>query len=168
MKKSFRLCLVDTGVFLCLAFEDSGYQQCGMLLDKAFRGDFTLLLSSIQLTELYTPFLRAKDLKGLQKLKREILKLKPRVRNVDREIAEKAAEYRSTVQTPDGKWLALADSVILATSIAEKAEILYTLDTDFAEVKHVKVKAPEMEMSEWVRRYGTPKQRKTLHLLNED
>jgi len=49
--------------------------------DEAFRGDFTLLLSSIQLTDLYTPFLRAKDFKGLQRLKQEILKLKPRVRN---------------------------------------------------------------------------------------
>jgi len=62
-----RLCLVDTGVFLCLAFEDPGYKQ-------------------------------------------EILKLKPRVRSVGREIAKKAAEYRSTVQTPDGKWLALTNS----------------------------------------------------------
>jgi len=160
-----RLCLVDTGVFLCLAFEDPGYKQCGKLLDRAFRGDFTLLLSSIQLTELYTPFLRAKEFKGLQRLKQEILTLKPRVRNVDREIAEKAAEYRSIVQTPDGKWLALADSIILATSITEKAEILYTLDTDFAKVKSIKVKAPEMEISEWVKRYGTPKQRKVLRLL---
>ena len=67
---------------------------------------------------------------------------------MDGEIAEKAAEYRSTVQTPDGKWLVLADSIILATSIAEKAEILYAFDTDFAEVKHIKVKAPEMEISE--------------------
>jgi len=50
-------------------------------LDKAFRGDFTLLLSSIQLTGLYTPFLRAKDFKGLQRLKQEILKLTPKVRN---------------------------------------------------------------------------------------
>jgi len=37
------------------------HQHCGKLLDEAFRGDFTPLLSSIQLTELYTPFLRAKE-----------------------------------------------------------------------------------------------------------
>ena len=83
---------------------------------------------------------------------------------MDREIAEKAAEYRSTVRTPDGKWLALADSIVLATSIAEKADILYTLHTDFAKVKHVKVKAPEMKMSEWVKRYGTPRQKNTTLL----
>ena len=146
--------LIDTGIFLCLSFEDSGYQNCGKLLDKAFRGDITPLLSSIQLTELYTPFLRAKDLKGLQEMKQEIIKLRPRIRNVDREIAEKAAEYRSTTHTPDGKWLTLADSIILATSILEGAETLYTIDTDFANVKEIKVEAPEMELEDWVRQHA--------------
>lgn len=151
------LCLIDTGIFLCLAFEDPGYQHCGKLLDKAFKGLITPLLSSIQLTELFTPFLRANDLKGLQKMKQEINKLEPRIRNVDKEIAEKAAEYRSTIQTPDGKWLALADSIILATSTLEEAEILYTIDTDFANVKEVKIKAPEMELKDWVKQYRSKK-----------
>jgi hypothetical protein len=61
---------------------------------------------------------------------------------VDKEIAEKAAECRSKIRMPDGKWLALADSIILATSILEGAEILYTIDTNFANVEEVKVKAP--------------------------
>jgi predicted nucleic acid-binding protein len=151
------LCLIDTGIFLCLAFEDPGYQQCGKLLDKAFKGDITLLLSSIQLTELYTPFLRANDLAGLQKMKQEVIKLEPRIRNVDKEIAEKAAEYRSAIRTPDGKWLALADSVILATSTLEAAETLYTIDTNFANVEGVKVKAPEMELKDWTKKYGPEK-----------
>ena len=102
------LCLIDTGIFLYLAFEDPGYQQCGKLLDKAFKGEITPLLSSIQLTELYTPFLRANDLAGLKKMKQEVIKLEPKIRNVDKEIAEKAAEYRSAIRTLDGKWLALA------------------------------------------------------------
>lgn len=157
------LCLIDTGVFLCLAFDDPGYQHCGKLLDRAFRGDFTTLLSSVQLTELYTPFLRAGDSTGLQKMKQEIIKLQPRIRNVDREIAEKAAEYRSTVQTLDGRWLALADSVIVATSIIEGAEVLYTIDVNFANVEQIKVEAPEMEIRDWVKRYGTERQRKILH-----
>lgn len=151
------LCLIDTGIFLCLAFEDPGYQRCGKLLDKAFRGDITLLLSSIQLTELYTPFLRAKDLTGLQKMKQEITKLEPTIRNVDKEIAEKAAEYRSIIHTPDGKWLALADSIILATSVLEEAEALYTIDPNFANVKQIKVKAPQMEIKHWVKQYGPKK-----------
>jgi len=149
------LCLIDTGVFLSLAFEDPGYQHCGKLLDKAFKGDITPLLSSIQLTELFTPFLRAKDPTGLQKMKQEIAKLEPRIRNVDKEIAEKAAQYRSTIQTPNGKWIALADSIILATSILEKAEILYTTDTNFANIQEIKVKAPEMEIKEWLKQYGS-------------
>jgi len=151
------LCLIDTGIFLCLAFEDPGYQQCGKLLDKAFKGDITPLLSSIQLTELYTPFLRANDHAGLQKMKQEVIKLEPRIRNVDKEIAEKAAEYRSTIQTPHGKWLALADSIILATSTLEAAEMLYTIDTNFVNVKEVKVKAPEMELKDWIKQYGSKK-----------
>ena len=151
------LCLLDTGIFLCLAFEDPGYQHCGKLLDKAFKGEITPLLSSIQLTELYTPFLRAKDSTGLQKMKQEITKLGLRIRSVDTEIAGKAAEYRSTIQTPDGKWLALADSIILATSILEGAEIFYTIDTDFANVREIKVKAPEMELKDWVKQYESKK-----------
>ena len=151
------LYLIDTGIFLCLAFEDPGYQHCGKLLDKAFKGDITLLLSSIQLTELYTPFLRANDPTGLQKMKLEITKLEPKIRNVDKEIAEKAAEYRSTIQTPDGKWLALADSIILATSILEEADVLYTTDTNFANVKDIKVKAPKMELKHWAKQYGSKK-----------
>ena len=150
-------CLIDTGIFLCLAFEDPGYQHCGKLLDRVFKGDIILLLSSMQLTELFTPFLRAKDLKGLRKMKQEIIKLEPRIRNVDKEIAEKAAEYRSTIQTPDEKWLALADSIILATSTLEEAEILYTIDTNFANVKEIKIKAPEMELKDWVKQYGLKK-----------
>lgn len=151
------LCLIDTGIFLCLAFEDPGYQQCGKLLDKAFKGDITPLLSSIQLTELYTPFLRANDLAGLQKMKQEVIKLEPRIRNVDKEIAEKAGKYRSTIKNPDGKWLALADSIILATSTLEAAEILYTIDTNFANVEEIKVKAPEMELKEWIKQYESKK-----------
>jgi len=151
------LCLIDTGIFLCLAFEDPGYQHCGKLLDKAFKGEITPLLSSIQLTELYTPFLGAKDSTGLQKMKQEITKLGLRIRSVDTEIAGKAAEYRSTIQTPEGKWLALADSIILATSILEGAEIFYTIDTDFANVREIKVKAPEMELKDWVKQYESKK-----------
>lgn len=157
------LCLIDTGIFLCLAFADPGYHHCGKLLDRAFRGDFTPLLSSIQLTELYTPFLRAGDPTGLQKMKQEIIKLQPIIRNVDREIAEKAVEYRSTVQTLDGRWLALADSIILATSIIEGAEVLYTIDIDFVNIEQIEVKAPQMEIREWVKLYGTKKQRKILN-----
>jgi len=149
------LCLIDTGIFLCLAFEDPGCQHCGRLLDKAFKGEITPLLSSIQLTELYTPFLRAKDSTGLQRMKQEVTKLEPRIRNVNNEIAEKAAEYRSTIQTPNGNWLALADSIILATSILEGAEIFYTTDKNFLNVKEIKVKAPEMELTDWIEQHGS-------------
>jgi len=151
------LCLIDTGIFLCLAFEDPGHQHCGKLLDKAFKGDITPLLSSIQLTELYTPFLRVEDTTGLQKMKKEIAKLQPEIRSVDEEVAEKAAEYRSTIQTPSGRWLALADSIILATSILEGAETLYTIDLNFANVKEIKVKAPEMGLKEWIKQYRSEK-----------
>lgn len=150
-------CVIDTGVFLCLAFEDPGSQYCGRLLDRTFKGDINTILSSIQLTELYTPFLRAKDREGLHRMKQEIMKLEPKIRDVDEEVAEKAAECRSTVQTPEGKWLALADSLILATSILEGAEIIYTTDADFGNVKGIKIKAPEMELKDWVRKFGPKK-----------
>jgi len=149
--------LIDTGIFLCLAFEDPGHQHCGRLLDRVFKGEITPLLSSIQLTELYTPFLRSRDLKGLQKMKREIMNLRPRIRDVDREVAEKAAEHRSSTRTPNGEWLALVDSILLATSILEGVESLYTIDRDFANVKEIKVEAPEMELKDWIREYEPKK-----------
>lgn len=90
-------------------------------------------------------------------MKHEIAKLQPKVRNVDEEIAEKAAEYRSTIRTFNGRWLALADSIILATSILEGAETLYTIDLNFANVKEIKVKAPEMELKDWIKQYRSEK-----------
>ncbi len=159
-----RLCLIDTGIFLCLAFEDAGYQQCGELLDQAYKGDFGILMSSLQLTELFTPFLRAGDSEGLRAIKHEIAKLEPKIRNVDREIAQKAAELRSSIRTSDGNWLALADSIILSTAILEQAETLYTIDPDFLNAQEVQVMAPQMKIQDWIKLYGTTKQRKTLHL----
>jgi len=93
----------------------------------------------------------------MQKMKQEIIKLEPRIRNVDKAIAEKAAEYRSTIKTPEGKWLALADSIILATATLEAAEVLHTIDTNFSNVEEIKVKAPEMELKEWIKQYGSKK-----------
>lgn len=160
-----KLCLIDTAIFLCLAFEDPGYQECGKLLDQVYEGDFTMLMSSLQLTELFTPFHRAGDSQGLRVIEQEIAKLEPKIRDVDREVAQKAAEFRSTIRTPDGNWLALADSIILSTAVVEKAETLYTIDPDFLNAQEVQVMAPQTKIQDWIRLYGTTKQRKTLHLL---
>jgi len=87
-------------------------------------------------------------------MKKEITKLEPKIRNVDQQIAEKTAQYRSTIQTSNGSWLALADSIILATAVLEKAQTLYTIDTDFVNVKQIKTKAPGMEIADWIKQYG--------------
>jgi hypothetical protein len=39
----------------------------------------------------------------------------------------------------------------------EGAEILYTIDTNFANVEDIKVKAPEMEFEDWTKKYGSKK-----------
>lgn len=124
-----------------------------------------MLMSSLQTTELFTPFLRAGDSKGLRAIKQEVVKLEPKIRNVDREIAQKAAEFRSMIRTPDGSWLALADSIILSTAVVEEAETLYTIDPDFLNAQQVQVMAPQMQIQDWIKLHGTMKQRKTLHLL---
>lgn len=94
-------------------------------------------------------------------MKKEITKLEPKIRNVDQQIAEKTAQYRSTIQTPNGSWLALADSIILATAVVEKAQILYTIDTDFVNVKQIKIKAPGMEIADWIKQYGPQKTKRS-------
>lgn len=164
-RKSSNVCLVDTNIFLCLAFEDPGYAHCGDLLDKAFREEYTLLLSSIQITELYTPFLRSEDKQGLESMRKEIEKLQPIISDVDQTVAERAAQHRSTVQTPEGRWLSLADSIILATATVEEAGTLYTIDTDFARVKQIRVEAPGMNLRDWIEKYGTEKQREIIRFL---
>jgi len=165
MRENTSVCLIDTNIFLCLAFEDPGHIHCGQLLDRAFREEYKPLISSIQIAELYTPFLRAGDNQGLDRMREEIGKLELRMRNVDRQIAETAAELHSTIRTPEGRWLALVDSIILATAMTEEAKILYTIDTDFAKVDQMKVEAPGMELKEWINRYGTEKQREIIRLL---
>ncbi len=160
-----RLCLIDTGVFLCLAFEDPGYRECGQLLDLAYQGQFNVLMSSIQLTELLAPFLRAEDPQTTRVIEQEIAKLKPKMRSVDRGIARRAAELRSSIRTPEGGWLSLADSLILSTALIEQAQTIYTIDTDFLLAQDIQVMAPQMEMQAWVKQYGTTKQRKALNLL---
>ena len=65
------LTLIDTNVFLCLAFQDPGWEHCGRLLDEVYFGRVKCVISAIQLSELYIPFKRAGDLKGLERLKRE-------------------------------------------------------------------------------------------------
>jgi hypothetical protein len=97
-------------------------------------------------------------------MKQEIAKLEPKIRSVNGEIAEKAADFRSTIRTPSGGWLALADSIILLTAVIEKAETLYTTDPDFINVQQIPVAAPQMEIKDWIELYGTDKQRKMLQL----
>ena len=144
---------MDTGVFLCLAFEDPGWEQCGKLLDEVYAGKIKCLMSAIQLSELYTPFKRVGDAKGLKGMKKELEKLRPKIRDVDREVAELSSDFRSRVKTPRGRWLSMADSMLLATAKLEGAEKIYTLDTDFLSVKEIEVSAPGMPLGEWVRRY---------------
>ena len=149
------LALIDTSVFLCLAFEDPGWEHCGRLLDEVYAGKIKCLMSAMQLSELYTPFKKASDARGLREMKRELEKLRPKIRNVDREVAELSSDFRSRVKTPKGRWLSMADSILLATAKLERAEKIYTLDVDFQLVKEIGVSGPGIPLEEWVRRYGT-------------
>lgn len=159
------LALIDTNIFLCLAFEDPGWEYCGRLLDDVYFGKIKCVISSIQLSELYTPFLRVGDREGLERLERELSKLKIKIRAVNDEVAILSSKFRSTVKTPEGRWLSLADSIILATARLEGVDVLYTIDIDFYNVKEVKVSAPGMSLKEWVKKFGTDWQRELLGLI---
>nr|MDO8043911.1 type II toxin-antitoxin system VapC family toxin [Candidatus Baldrarchaeota archaeon] len=154
--------LIDTNIFLCLAFEDPGWEYCGKLLDDVYFGKIKCVISSIQLSELYTPFMRAGDEKGLKGLKEELERLKVKVRATDKNVAILSSKYRSIIKTPENKWLPLADSIILATAKLENVDVLYTLDTNFYNVKEVKVSAPFMSLKEWIKKFGTKQQKRLL------
>jgi len=157
--------LIDTNVFLCLAFEDPGWQHCGRLLDDVYFGKIKCVISSIQLSELYTPFMRVGDEEGLKKLKEELKRLKIKIRVVDKDVVVLSSKYRSTIRTPGNRWLPLVDSIILATVKLENVNVLYTLDTDFYNVKEVKVSAPFMSLKDWVRKFGMNRQKKLLGFI---
>ena len=56
--------------------------------------------------------------------------------------------------------LPLADSIILATAKVEDVNVLYTIDTDFYNVKGVKVMASGMELLEWIKKFETTDKRR--------
>lgn len=146
--------LIDTNIFLRLAFEEPGWEQCGDLLDTIHSGKEDGVISALQLSELYTPFERTKDYNAKVAMKTEIEKLKLKVRSVDAEIAELSSEIRAIEKTPQGNWFPLADSIILATAIVENVETLFTIDTDFSKTKRVRISAPGMSIETWIKRYG--------------
>ena len=153
------LALIDTNIFLCLAFQDPGWEYCGKLLDDVYFGKIKCVISAIQLSELYTPFMRVGDEEGLKKLERELMKLRIKIRRVDENVAFLSSKYRSTIKTPENNWLPLADSIILATAKLERVDVLYTIDIDFYNVKDVKISAPGMSLKEWIRKFGTSRQK---------
>lgn len=159
------LVCIDTGIFFCLAFKEPGFEICKKIFDDLYFGSIKGVISSIQLSELYTPFRRAGDIEGLERMKFELSKLDLKIRNVDKEIAELSSIYRVEIKTPENKWLPLADSIVLATAKAEGVDVLYTIDIDFYNVEDVRVEAPGMSLIEWVKKYGTKRQKKVLGLL---
>ena len=159
------LALIDMNIFLCLAFQDPGWEYCGKLLDDVYFGKIKCVISAIQLSELYTPFMRVGDEEGLKKLERELMKLRIKIRRVDENVAFLSSKYRSTIKTPENNWLPLADSIILATAKLERVDVLYTIDIDFYNVKDVKISAPGMSLKEWIRKFGTSRQKKLLDLI---
>jgi len=146
-------------VFLRLAFEEAGWEHCGKLLDSVYSREQNAVISAIQISELYTPFARASDNEGKEKLAAEIEKLRIKVRVVDEEIARMSSSIRAAQKTPRGGSLALADSIILATALKEGVDVFYTLDDDFSKVReHVKIMAPgAMSVEEWQKAYGYEK-----------
>ena len=149
--------LIDTTVFLRLAFEEPGWERCGELIDSVYSREQECFISAIQISELFTPFERNNDTEAREKLDAEIEKSRIKVVPVDDEIAKISAHIRSTEKTPKGKWLALADSIILATALREEVSTLYTLDMDYARIKsRVKIVAPNMSLEAWNKTYGNP------------
>ena len=145
-------------MFLRLAFEEAGWEHCGKLLDSVYSAEQSAVISAIQISELYTPFARANDNEGKEELAAEIEKLRIKIRVVDEEIARMSARIRATQKTPQGDWLAMADSIILATALKEGVDTFYTLDNDFSKVRErVKITAPGMSVEEWQKAYGYEK-----------
>jgi len=89
--------------FFCLAFKEPGFEYCKKILDDLYFRKIKGVISSIQLSELYTPFRRAGDIEGLKRMKIELIELGLKIRYVDKDIAGLSSVYRAEVKTPEDK-----------------------------------------------------------------
>ncbi|MBI5797438.1 type II toxin-antitoxin system VapC family toxin [Candidatus Woesearchaeota archaeon] len=96
--------------------------QLGKKVDAYVRSDEEILVSTLNITEIYSYFLQTKSQKANAFI--EFIFEKSFPIPVDTEIALHAAEYKKE------KILGIADAIVLATAEKENAKIL-TGDNDF-------------------------------------
>ncbi len=149
----------DSGVFLGIANGEKGYELAVKEVEEAIKPGNTITLSTITLNEVLTPFLRVNEERKGLKIVETIKSLKPKVKFIDvnEEISLRAAEYRAKIKTIENRFLALADSIILATAVIAESDYLITTDPDFLLVDVVNIKGPGLTLKDWLKKYGSRK-----------
>ncbi|MEW5955476.1 MAG: type II toxin-antitoxin system VapC family toxin [Candidatus Micrarchaeota archaeon] len=104
--------------------------QRGKAVEKAIESDERIVVSQINLIEVYAKYLKTAPSEAEEKIR--FVQSRSEVIDVDREISLKAAKLKV------GKGLGSADAIILATAQKESA-VLLTGDKHFKEFNNVKM-----------------------------
>lgn len=116
--------LIDT----CAWIEYLQGSKKGIIIDEYLKGEEEILISTINLTEIYNYFLRTKPKKVNAIM--EFIFEKSFPISVDTEIALQAGKHKTE------KKMGIADAIVMATAEKENAKIL-TGDNDFKGLPNV-------------------------------
>lgn len=128
--------VLDTWVFLNSS--KSSRILLHQVRDKALEG----AVSTITFAELYSLLYKRVSDEGIKRFRESLERLGLRDVPVTKEIAEEGGRYKAKYG------FSVADGIILATAVAEGADVLVTGDPDFEKVEEIKAANPEETLKE--------------------
>ena len=123
--------ILDTWVFL------DPSRSCKALLSRVRSATIKGIVSTVTFAELYSLLYRRVGDKDVERFTRNLERLGLSDAPVIKEIAKEGGRYKAKYG------FSIADGIILATGLAEGAEMLVTGDPEFKKVKELKVATPE-------------------------
>ena len=112
------------------------------LLGQVRRGDLEAVVSAITYAELCSLLYRRVSDEDVKRFTRNLERLGLRTVSVTKEIAEEGGRYKAKYG------FSIADGIIVATAVAEHADLLVTGDPDLTRVEEIKAATPEKTLRE--------------------
>lgn len=128
--------VLDTWVFL------DPSKPSKALLDRVRRTAPEAVVSAITYAELCSLLYRRVSDEDVKRFTRNLERLGLRTVSVTKEIAEEGGRYKAKYG------FSIADGIIVATAVAEHADLLVTGDPDFNKVEEIKAATPEKTLKE--------------------
>ena len=128
--------ILDTWVFL------DPSQSSKALLSRVRSATIEGIVSTVTFAELYSLLYRRISDKDAERFTRNFERLGLSDVPVVKEIAKEGGRYKAKYG------FSIADGIILATALAERAEMLVTGDPEFRKVEELRVATPERALKE--------------------